>query len=98
MFYNLKEELYLKRLFIFCFILLNNLSFYAFSNTIFYVSTLGNDSWFGKLPTPNSARSDGPFASLEKARDPVKATGKTPGKDLYIGLYRFRHKKSPDNL
>jgi parallel beta-helix repeat protein len=38
----------------------------------FYVSKVGNDRWSGTLPEPNAARSDGPFATFERARDAVR--------------------------
>ncbi len=38
----------------------------------FYVATNGNDSWSGTLPSPNRARTDGPFATLQRARDEVR--------------------------
>jgi len=38
----------------------------------FYVAPAGRDSWSGKLPSPNSTRSDGPFATLEAARDAIR--------------------------
>lgn len=37
-----------------------------------YVATDGNDHWSGTLPKPNEQRSDGPFASLSRARDEVR--------------------------
>ncbi|MFH1743179.1 MAG: hypothetical protein ABIH23_29580 [bacterium] len=37
----------------------------------FYVSTDGNDSWSGARPDPNRQKSDGPFATLDRARDAV---------------------------
>ena len=37
-----------------------------------YVSPVGNDSWSGNLPMPNPARTDGPLASLQGARDAVR--------------------------
>ena len=40
--------------------------------TKLYVSTQGNDSWSGTLAEPNAARTDGPFASITKARDAVR--------------------------
>ena len=39
---------------------------------IFYVSLSGNDAWSGTLSDPDSAGTDGPFASLERARDAVR--------------------------
>ncbi|MGC8863237.1 MAG: right-handed parallel beta-helix repeat-containing protein [Armatimonadota bacterium] len=39
---------------------------------VVYVAANGNDSWSGTLPAPNKTRTDGPFASLERARDAVR--------------------------
>jgi len=38
----------------------------------FYVSPAGNDAWSGKQDQPNAAHSDGPFATLDKARLAVR--------------------------
>jgi hypothetical protein len=38
-----------------------------------YVSPNGNDSWSGRLASPNRTRTDGPFATLERARDAIRA-------------------------
>ncbi|MDH7602221.1 MAG: right-handed parallel beta-helix repeat-containing protein [Armatimonadota bacterium] len=46
-----------------------------------YVAKNGNDSWSGTRPEPNRTHTDGPFASLERARDAVrelKRRGKLP--------------------
>ena len=37
-----------------------------------YVSTVGNNSWSGKLIQPNLEKTDGPFATLEGARDAIR--------------------------
>ncbi|NPV45843.1 MAG: right-handed parallel beta-helix repeat-containing protein [Armatimonadetes bacterium] len=37
-----------------------------------YVSPTGNDAWSGRLAQPNAARTDGPLASLQGARDAVR--------------------------
>ena len=37
-----------------------------------YVSPQGQDTWSGRLPEPNSDRTDGPLASLEAARDAIR--------------------------
>jgi hypothetical protein len=37
-----------------------------------YVSPQGDDRWSGKLAEPNTAGSDGPFATLELARDAIR--------------------------
>lgn len=38
----------------------------------FYIAPNGNDSWSGKLAQPNADQTDGPFASLQGARDAVR--------------------------
>jgi parallel beta-helix repeat protein len=40
------------------------------SKAVFYVSPAGNDSWSGTLPSPNG--SDGPFQTLQAARDAIR--------------------------
>ncbi|HOY57121.1 MAG TPA: right-handed parallel beta-helix repeat-containing protein [Verrucomicrobiota bacterium] len=37
-----------------------------------HVSTNGNDSWSGELAVPSEDRSDGPFATLHRARDQIR--------------------------
>jgi hypothetical protein len=39
----------------------------------FYVSAEGNDAWSGTLPMPNGGKTDGPFASFDKARASASA-------------------------
>jgi len=38
----------------------------------FFVATTGSDAWSGKLPEPNAQKTDGPFATLARARDAVR--------------------------
>lgn len=38
----------------------------------FYVSLEGNDAWSGRLPAPTGDRTDGPFATLERAQEAVR--------------------------
>jgi parallel beta-helix repeat protein len=38
----------------------------------FFVATNGNDNWSGKIAEPNAAKNDGPFATLERARNAVR--------------------------
>ena len=53
--------------------------------TVFYVALDGNDSWSGKLTEPNSGKTDGPFATLEKARDAVRLSKKdNPAKPVNV--------------
>jgi hypothetical protein len=42
------------------------------AETVLYVSVDGKDQWTGRLPMANAARTDGPLASLEGARDAVR--------------------------
>jgi len=39
----------------------------------YHVAPAGRDAWSGRLAEPNKARSDGPFASLERARNALRA-------------------------
>ena len=43
----------------------------------FFVARDGNDAWTGTLASPNPTKSDGPFASLDRARDAVRAQRKS---------------------
>ena len=48
-------------------------------NAAFFVATNGSDAWSGRLPSPNAAKTDGPFATLTRAQEAVrkeKGTGK----------------------
>ena len=42
------------------------------SDCVFYLSTVGNDTWSGKLLEPNEQKTDGPFRTMEGARDALK--------------------------
>lgn len=41
-----------------------------------YVATNGNDTWSGTLPAPDASATDGPFATLERARNAVRQSKK----------------------
>jgi len=45
----------------------------------FHVATGGNDAWTGRLPAPNAARTDGPFATLTRARNAIRELKATAG-------------------
>src|SRR5947209_3120881 len=59
----------------------------------FYVATNGFDGWSGKSAAPNAAKSDGPFASLERARNEIRQLKKneplTDGATVFVrsGIY-----------
>ncbi len=53
----------------------------AAAPAVFYVAPAGNDAWSGTLPAPNGAKTDGPFATPQRARDAARAakvTGAAP--------------------
>lgn len=57
----------------------------------FYLAPNGSDSWSGTLADPNAQGTDGPFASLERARDAVRGSEKKRSNDVVVlirdGLY-----------
>ena len=59
----------------------------------FYVSPAGSDSWSGKLADPDNQNSDGPFATLQRARDAVRQSGKNRLGDVTVlirgGTYKL---------
>ena len=62
----------------------------------FYVATDGNDTWSGKLGEPTPEKTDGPFRTLERARDEVrrrKASETRTAKGVTVvvraGVYAF---------
>jgi hypothetical protein len=61
----------LKRYFI-CGVVLSFVWIHAAKAMNLYVSPDGSDSWSGKLAQPNSARTDGPLASLAGARNTIR--------------------------
>ena len=40
--------------------------------SVFYVALDGDDGWSGRLPAPNAAKTDGPFATLKRAQQAVR--------------------------
>lgn len=61
-----------------------------------YVSPKGNDTWSGERATPNWRKTDGPFATLERARDEIrrrKVAGGPPlgpvTVELQAGIYEL---------
>jgi parallel beta-helix repeat protein len=44
----------------------------ALAERVLYVSPSGRDTWSGSLASPNAARTDGPFATLTRARDAAR--------------------------
>ncbi|HWE04126.1 MAG TPA: hypothetical protein VG326_17095, partial [Tepidisphaeraceae bacterium] len=52
-----------------------------------YVSGDGNDRWSGSQPAPAADHSDGPFATLERARDAIRDLARTPRNDHGVVVY-----------
>jgi parallel beta-helix repeat protein len=46
---------------------------------MFYVSPQGNDAWSGAHPEPNVGRTDGPFATIARARDAIRQLKRSQG-------------------
>ena len=59
----------------------------ASSAVTFYVALDGNDSWSGKLPAPNAAKTNGPFATFDRARAAVQSLNKSGLSQVVV---RFR--------
>ena len=61
----------------------------------FFVSVRGSDSWSGTLAAPNAQRSDGPFATLERARDAVRDLKQNKSTDIVVlireGTYQLKN-------
>ncbi|MFQ6131813.1 MAG: right-handed parallel beta-helix repeat-containing protein [Armatimonadota bacterium] len=59
----------------------------------FYVSTKGNDAWSGRRATPNKAGTDGPFATLTRARDALRTERREADRPYTVrirgGVYRL---------
>lgn len=59
----------------------------------FYISAKGSDKWSGTLENPNAQGTDGPFATLEHARDVVRILKKKKSKDIVVlireGVYKL---------
>ena len=56
---------------------------------VVYVAPEGNDAWSGALRAPNAQGTDGPFRSLERARDEIrrrKADGPLPAGEMVVEL------------
>lgn len=55
-----------------CLILLLSVGLSFAAETTFYVSPTGNDHWSGTLSSPDRTKTDGPFATVQRARDAIR--------------------------
>ena len=60
------------------------------SKADFFVATNGDDDWSGGLPDPNEAGTDGPFATLHRARDAVRELKQEGARNDIVVLIRGR--------
>ncbi|MBI5705423.1 MAG: right-handed parallel beta-helix repeat-containing protein [Armatimonadetes bacterium] len=59
----------------------------------YYVSPQGDDSWSGKLNSPNAAKTDGPFRTVERARRTIAEIDiRTRGKEIVVWLREGEHR------
>ena len=61
-----------------------------------FVSTRGNDAWSGRLEMPNGTGGDGPFGTLERARDEIrkiKEDGPLPGGGVAVEVLGGRYER-----
>ncbi|MCM8541048.1 MAG: right-handed parallel beta-helix repeat-containing protein [Lentisphaeraceae bacterium] len=80
-----------------CFLLLalliGNLAAAETIKADFYVSTEGSDKWSGSLAQPNEQKTDGPFATLTRARDAVRELKKNKAGNILVlirkGVYKL---------
>ena len=56
----------------------------------FYVATNGRDSWSGQSATPNAKHTDGPFATIERARQ-AAASGSPPARPVQVQIRGGRY-------
>lgn len=58
------------------------------STKSFYVASNGNDLWTGTITTPNLSGNDGPFATLQRARNAIREVRKNGYKGAFEVLVR----------
>jgi len=49
-----------------------------------YIAPCGNDAWSGKLAEPNAAKTDGPFATLGRAREELRRAGQDRARKVVV--------------
>jgi hypothetical protein len=56
---------------------------------VFYVALNGNDAWSGTIDTPNKKMTDGPFATISRARDAIRVLKRSQGGILKLPIVVF---------
>ncbi|MBI4835530.1 MAG: right-handed parallel beta-helix repeat-containing protein [Planctomycetes bacterium] len=70
----------------FCIILLAIADKPKSATVAFYVAQDGNDAWSGKIASPNQEKTDGPFATLQKACNALRETKKNQDSPVTISI------------
>ena len=65
---------------------INGLSKTDAGKVVFFISSAGNDTWSGMLAEPNEQKNDGPFATLERARDAVRELRKVKNVTVPVNI------------
>ncbi|MBA4417640.1 MAG: hypothetical protein C0392_06990 [Syntrophus sp. (in: bacteria)] len=68
--------------------LLQELKQSTISTRTFYVATNGNDQWTGALPAHDASGANGPFATLQRARNAIRELKQNGSKDAFTVLVR----------
>ena len=58
---------------------------------VFHVARNGSDKWSGRFAAPNAPRTDGPFATVERARDAVRDLKLQNGHELTQSVEIYLH-------
>jgi hypothetical protein len=58
-------------------------------SAVFFVAVNGSDSWSGRLSKPNAEGTDGPFATLQAARDAARKLGKGQNRKIIVQAGRY---------
>lgn len=61
-----------------------SLPVFASGTATYYVSLQGDDSWSGTLADPNGTNTDGPFKTIERARDVVREDTASMSSDITV--------------
>jgi hypothetical protein len=58
-------------------------------SAVFFVAANGSDSWSGRLSKPSAEGTDGPFATLQTARDAARKLGKGQQRKIVVQAGRY---------
>jgi len=58
-------------------------------SAVFFVAVNGSDSWSGRVSKPNTEGTDGPFATLQTAREAARKLGKEQHRKIVVQAGRY---------